>query len=271
MKSSRLVLFLTISAVCLSFSLGNLLGADPAAANGRGMPASGPSSSAEQGAGKEPENSKGSVIEHPEGEWRAFILQHGRRTARAPFVWILTSDGQWGTRQDGKAEAVHSGIFRLSGNRLLFFPPQEQLGGSSAQALIATAKDKDSFLLGEEAQTLHVMEFRRLSLLRDPDPEFLSGTWRFTQLDPETKERRKSPFRVLFSRDGRYSAEADQGTSPLPPGAAEGSWILEDGLLRLRNQFKGEGFWKTPVFFRDGDTLVLNRSGIHLYGEKETP
>jgi len=100
------------------------------------------------------------------------------------------------------------------------------------------------------------------------DGRKLAGTWQFWQKNLNTNEKRKANFKIIFSDKNDFTVQYSDLQDKANP--ASGNYHLENGFLILQpKQPSAHPFWEKPIFFFDGDILILNRQDIYVFGKKE--
>ena len=136
------------------------------------------------------------------GEWIAYWMQYNRITSKLNTKFILTQNGEWYVSIDG-APPEKKGSWRLVDEFLLLKP----IGASEKNEMLAKLVDQDHFLMQSETQPNLAVVYRRASTIKQVAQTQIQGSWRFTELRPNDRKKRQSPFLLNFDGAGHgYSA-----------------------------------------------------------------
>ncbi len=198
------------------------------------------------------------------GDWIAYWMQYNRITAKLDTKFILTQNGEWYVSIDG-APPEKKGSWRLVDEFLLLKP----LGAADKHEMLAKLVDRDHFLMQSETQPNLAVVYRRATAIRQGKPEQIQGSWRFTEQDPATRKKRRSPFLLNFDGAGRYTVTLLVSSFPIPKGAEAGTYTIQGDVVILKNRCQTPGIWKDMKFLLSFDNLVLDSRRGYVYGEKQ--
>ena len=180
--------------------------------------------------------------------------------------YCLLDSGTWEIREnkDG-AEARPQGWYKVS-EKQLYLQPREAAEQNVNAAITAELREKDRFVIPDPLDENQALLFIRSDVLTVPAADGVAGKWKITQKDPESGETRVAPYHLVLKKDGTYTVE--QPGKELPAEWAKGSFSISDGLIRLKNEFTGEGLWQSPEFFLLDGKLRYNNRKYCVWCEK---
>lgn len=198
------------------------------------------------------------------GDWIAYWMQYNRITSRLNTKFILTGNGEWYVSVND-APPEKKGTCRLTDDYLLLKPA----GAADKNEMLAKLVDRDHFLMQSEAQPNLAVVYRRATAVKPAEQAQIQGAWRFTEQDPATKKKRKSPFMIEFNGAGLYTVKKLDSSFRIPEGAEKGTYTINGDFITLKNKCTVPGIWSNMKFLVSFDNLVLDSKSSYVYGEKE--
>lgn len=198
------------------------------------------------------------------GEWIAYWMQYNRITSKLNTKFILTQNGEWYVSIDG-APPEKKGSWRLVDEFLLLKP----IGASEKNEMLAKLVDQDHFLMQSETQPNLAIVYRRASTIKQVAQTQIQGSWRFTELRPNDRKKRQSPFLLNFDGAGHYTVTLLVSSFPVPKGAEKGTYTINGDFISLKNDCKTPGIWCNMKFLFSFGNLILDSRNSYIYGEKE--
>ena len=202
------------------------------------------------------------------GEWLGVVMNRDTPVLLARNRYIFLPSGTWEIQDEAAdAKPEPQGWYKINRNekKLLLQPKTSSAKGESS-AVHAELRDENVFVISNPLDENNTLTFIRKSSLPHPSEKTLAGTWKMTQMDPESGEKRKAPFTLILKKDGTYTVE--QPGEELPEEWAQGAFEVAGLRVLLHNKFKGTGLWQSPSFFLLDGKLRYNDGRYLLWCEK---
>ena len=203
------------------------------------------------------------------GKWFCYLEKNGVIVFRANYDCIIQNNAEWSFIENEKGKILNSGRLIWVDDKLyLGFPKtaDKTADKKTVSGIFVSSYSSSEFRI-HDTMTKTFLVFRKQSK-QSSDGRKIIGTWQFWQKDLNTSEKRKAGFKITFSDNNNFSVQHTNSQDDANPKS--GSYHFQNGFLVLDpKQPTDHPFWKTPIFFFDGELLILNHQGIYVFGKKE--
>lgn len=202
----------------------------------------------------------------PDGEWDSFMTNYGEVVKKTANVYVFEKDKKWSVLNKEENNKTQ-GTYLLEKQVVYLFIELEK-GKMSEDAIPVIVQDDNRMTIDNPfIEESSLLLFRR-SALPALDKKDICGDWIIFQktLD-EKKETRQSPYVITIKDDDTYKLTHSE-KKDFSEAWGAGTWEIQDGFLKIKNDAKDAGFWSSPVFFLFQDRLIYNNSSVCVWAER---
>lgn len=203
------------------------------------------------------------------GKWFTYLEKNGVIVFRANYDCLIRDNTEWSFIDHENGKIINSGSLIWVDDQLylgLRNKADKTKNDKSVSGIFVSSYSADEFRI-HDTLTKTFLVFRKQPK-QSSDDRKLRGTWQFWQKDLNTKEKRKANFKITFSDNNNFSVQHSDLQVNANPNS--GTYHFNNGFLVLNpKQPSDHPFWEKPIFFFDGDILILNRQDIYVFGKKE--